>query len=834
MQSPEHNNRLPKSVDIRSYNRPAKVAFLIPTVEDEKTHWILDGIFYEAYSRWGGTHSLIIPFQGGQPEKDEYMDWLENLDPDFVYSFVDLDEKMIREIDQLITPIEMIRHEVFGEPDRWRDYIPKWPHGFDPVKSISTLTSPLANVANWFDSPTPQIYLTQFDEINKERFLPNNFGVSHDTSTSTYGQKGVFETLCYCDENLPKNHIVGDYRNSSLVDILEKLAKRKVRTFSHLASIYTEGICHPSNRLWNRAFNIFIGDSVNDRLHFWNSRHLSNDVPQNDIASLIVSPELIKDEGFLYQLGQFLNNNNFKRMNNGPSQVSIRSLSIEKAQCEIIASKLQALTWNQISVTDDYNSYALQNPKENRDYYSSSGTACPSLKVNDSVHNYIAFEPEHFKYITSNFLHAKSGQWLVELEIERHQNDSEISNRFNDWKLPRRYEVVKAFTQNQGRINASHNLVVIPRKIKEFNIFQPHQNYDATIKLSFPDNEDVFRYMIIKIRSLDFYDMRVCLNRDNKYEDIRISDKGQKHRGVVALFNNELSLASLLTNLFWRKVIRGSQKKQNEKYSIDKLTSPINDLKDVELKHLIEQMQFDNVKTCKKYLRDNLKDAVEYLVHNNVLQQIHSWRCTYCGNSNKRSLDTIKRENICDVCSTEYQSPIDMEWEYIVSPYVLSALAEHNGLTVLWGISHLLRKSILSQSLYLPEIDLYRKYDDDQHKNEVDLIAIIDGNFIIAEVKRSAASFIDKTEEADKFVDEVNRLCPDVAYLIFEKICDDENDKKRYEDHIKDLVDELMRKIPKTTELKIVVASQEFEFSEFPSQLGPYGRRTMRMLDQLE
>ncbi|HEB86329.1 MAG TPA: hypothetical protein ENI68_04830, partial [Gammaproteobacteria bacterium] len=215
MQISEQGKRLPKSVEIRSFNRPVKVAFLVPIEENQISHWILDGIFYEAYSRWGGAHSLIIPFQDGRPLHDNYMPWLSCLDPDFVYSFVEIDELMISEINQQVMPIEMIKHEILGKPDRWRQFIPKWPHGFKPVHSISTLTSPTANYPGWLDKPSPQVYITQSYENDAERFLPNNFGVAHDTSTVTYGQSGVFETMCYCAKDIPENNIVGNYRSDN-------------------------------------------------------------------------------------------------------------------------------------------------------------------------------------------------------------------------------------------------------------------------------------------------------------------------------------------------------------------------------------------------------------------------------------------------------------------------------------------------------------------------------------------------------------------------------------------------------------------------------------------
>ncbi|PKF49029.1 hypothetical protein [Enterovibrio nigricans] len=65
-----------KSVNVRYANRPVKVAFIVPLNDEKTSQWILDGIFYEAYSRWGGTKSLIIPFSNDKIISDIYLDWL--------------------------------------------------------------------------------------------------------------------------------------------------------------------------------------------------------------------------------------------------------------------------------------------------------------------------------------------------------------------------------------------------------------------------------------------------------------------------------------------------------------------------------------------------------------------------------------------------------------------------------------------------------------------------------------------------------------------------------------------------------------------------------------
>ncbi|MFK5950484.1 MAG: hypothetical protein QM500_17160, partial [Methylococcales bacterium] len=83
------------------------------------------------------------------------------------------------------------------------------------------------------------------------------------------------------------------------------------------------------------------------------------------------------------------------------------------------------------------------------------------------------------------------------------------------------------------------------------------------------------------------------------------------------------------------------------------------------------------------------------------------------------------------------------------------------------------------------------------------------------------------------FIDEINRICPDVAYLIFEQYCQNPDDKENYIKQLKTLIKELTEKIPENTELKTLIAEIDEEFSSAPLEIGPYGRRTYEILDSL-
>lgn len=176
-----------RSVNVRYSSRPVKVAFIVPIVDDNVSQWILDGIFYEAYSRWGGAKSLIIPYSNGDFISDRYLDWLEQYDADFVYSYVDLTPDQINLINEKSLPIEMMKHQVRGDIERWQQFIPRWPHGFTPIRATSTIKSPYAKYQDWSNANRPNLYITQYFENDEQRFLPDNFGVSQGEMAQILG-----------------------------------------------------------------------------------------------------------------------------------------------------------------------------------------------------------------------------------------------------------------------------------------------------------------------------------------------------------------------------------------------------------------------------------------------------------------------------------------------------------------------------------------------------------------------------------------------------------------------------------------------------------------------
>jgi hypothetical protein len=185
----------------------------------------------------------------------------------------------------------------------------------------------------------------------------------------------------------------------------------------------------------------------------------------------------------------------------------------------------------------------------------------------------------------------------------------------------------------------------------------------------------------------------------------------------------------------------------------------------------------------------------------------------------------MKIKNTCDICATEYFAPIDIEWQYELNDFVYRSLHRHSGLPVLWVLGFLQDRMHAGSFWYLPEVDLYERDDDPESKNEIDILAMLDGEFYAVEAKRSASTFLNKAGSIDKFVKTVGLLRPDVALLAFEKFCAEEEDVEATKAKLAEAGKLVRGRIGPWTKLEILVAQDVHGFNDFSADLGWHGRR---------
>ena len=388
------------------------------------------------------------------------------------------------------------------------------------------------------------------------------------------------------------------------------------------------------------------------------------------------------------QLGKYLNQNNFLGQEHGPAKVSIRSYSHSEEELRSIQDKLSKHTYNSVFVGKNFNLPASPKKNELKEGYFRGSTDRPTFKLTEDTNTLVAAEPIHFSYIPPRYKGIAKGQWIVELDIQRHNNLSRYSNVVDNWVLPRKRKIVRAFTNNLGKVTIGSRLALLPTT-EDFPFGGQSINKEYLYKLSLPDDEIFFRHL-----ALDFFrypqdDLRASIKKDS-FQDLSISDKGQNLRGVISMFDNLSEAYGILTNKYWREVLRAG-KEDSVKYLVftrAKLDGFLPNDRPTREK-LKVALNLSDIGMVKKFMMNNLTDTLEYLIRANVFYQVHQWRCRYCGHTNSRSFDGMKIKNSCEICNTEYFAPIDLEWTYQLNEFVYRSLIKHTGLTVLWTLGFL-------------------------------------------------------------------------------------------------------------------------------------------------
>ena len=243
------------------------------------------------------------------------------------------------------------------------------------------------------------------------------------------------------------------------------------------------------------------------------------------------------------------------------------------------------------------------------------------------------------------------------------------------------------------------------------------------------------------------------------------------------MFENLSEAYEILTNRFWREVLRAAKEESVKYLAYDRnqLNGFLpNDRKTKD--KLRKELNLGNLGMVQNFMMANLTDTLEHLIRAKVFYLVHQWRCRYCGHTNSRTFDGMTIRNVCEICTTEYFAPVDLQWTYQLNEFVYRSLIKNSGLPVLWTLGFLHDRSARGSFWYLPEIDLYENYDDHEKKNEIDIICMLEGKFYAIEVKYSASLFVNKRKDIDSFVKKVNLLQPDIAMLSFERYCEKEED----------------------------------------------------------
>jgi hypothetical protein len=158
----------------------------------------------------------------------------------------------------------------------------------------------------------------------------------------------------------------------------------------------------------------------------------------------------------------------------------------------------------------------------------------------------------------------------------------------------------------------------------------------------------------------------------------------------------------------------------------------------------------------------SLDDCLIELRRGQIMFQGHQWTCRKCHHKNWIDLNSLSFELSCEVCREKIQAPVDIQWLFRPNEFLIESLRDHSVLSLLWVLSAL-RERARQSLIFIGPTSLGFSGQSQNSDAEVDLLALVDGQAILCEVKSSWRGL--RSVDIQDFVSLAQRLRPDKALL---------------------------------------------------------------------
>jgi hypothetical protein len=806
--------------------RPLRIAYLVDVGDCPDS--LLDAIFAEAYGRWGGRRTLIVPAtaQGIDPR---YADWLGYFDADIFYSFVALDDASVAHIHERYGPAHLLRHREFQ-----RDPTQKPSFRIElPVTGLSSLSVlPVFCGRTWgFDGPPRDVkVLNKHWDGSASPFLEENFGFLSKTFTN--GMTGRAHPDVFTCTSLITAKSLEDRREgkdpkatylTSEADVLAALsAPRGPLTLAQFSNWFCpwldtgDGIDEPGT-------SIVVGDTVADRLLFWNMHHRFSRPAFSEIAVLRIPHERAADDVFLDQVKVLIRHRGVRGHNNQNDHISLRSCSLAPEALEALAVRLrQGEHYLGVSVSRVADHAAVVPSFRNPDrvmYHTGGMFAEPPAEASAEFNGRRVPVPMVMPWHLKEGLPPpglRNGQWMLDLTIDRFQDHGRYANQRDVWLLPRRLRLERAVSLDR-------------ETQRSFDREDPVLRVTQSGKLGLAVSTGVSRAAVTMPDDLDAIRMGVCCDRewlpfDRDREDAPIaqprfafaelSDKGRYLIGVLGLFDTLSDAFDVLMDGFWREELQRlggvpAEKADTARAELIKrlrrrlkqFDGPLQFSTDEEIKRLASEalragrmlgrerthVPYHKLKArwsavAEAFLAahprvgqddddDHYRDeallsrSVQFLCRREVLFQGRDWRCRSCFNRNWVGIEALTRTMTCAVCRREEPAPVGGDWQFRPNPFLIEAYRDHGTEALVWALWRLWKRWQRRSFYYAPSLRLWREYPKSTRGTadvEIDAIAVVDGRVHLVEAK--SASGLD-SGEIKQLVFAAEHIRPDVLVI---------------------------------------------------------------------
>lgn len=739
-------------------HRPRRIAFLVD-VEASPAR-LFDEIVDFNCSAWGGRYNPIIPVSGGEiPEP--YWRLLALIDPDILYTYCDLPSDLVRRIATDVRPQNVLKHSAPIDLEQLRYGV--------RIRDQATVISILKRILNQFPvydrNPEPAILVLRDSAPQQTGSMAyRNFG-------------GCRELSVWCRDNLVPYQLVS--RSDS--DALAALAGN--RNLVQPIDVCAEVSRHPVARTSysDVSLDIYFGSSEWNFVGFWNSA-LFRSKSVRAVRELWLPTGLLQDPTFYLSFLSLIK----LRVFGSRGIPHVRMISYDEPE-----SAMKEIT-DKICRDMKGNIYAagqLRRQKGDLPEFELPRLDPPSLIVHrtSGARGEQLSGNETFVKLAPlpDVLPGSNERWVAEIAVESPQQERYFANRESWWMLPRENGLSRLFLPHSpGRIGNDHLITA--------DVFAGQQG----VLLRNPDLARIFEALLIKPSVPDWALALDPALRENQSDGLylRSSDKGRYASGVLGLFGSLERAAQVFEHDFWRAAIeslavpaasphtRNKVRNDLDRVGIsalcaaDAIDAVVDEVLDaagriqrptpyasfdalfdsywnhLEALPVSEQVyeaglltsgsdQLAKPSDIRKAARHKLRNMLSELTSRKIFFHGAKLQCDHCLATLWYHIDDLHSVVVCRGCRRDIDLPAETPWSYSLNELIGSAVRDHGVIPVLRTAFRLFKGS-RECFCFLPGVELRNfRTDPDHQLCEIDLVWIRDGEFGIAEVKRTARKF---------------------------------------------------------------------------------------------
>ena len=547
--------------------RPLRVAYLIDT--DDCPDQLLDRIFAEAYGRWGGRRTLIIP---AKPDgiDERYTEWLWYYDSDVIYSFVALTDETVARVHEKYGPAHLVHHNPIGrkrgEVGYFRIELP-----LKAVPSLSVVPALLSRTWGFERLSDLRIidnYDNNFDQ-SQSPFIEENFGFLGETYQPMTGRNfpELFRTLTLISQQSLDNPQFGNDPKADYAveaSILKELGSpSQLLTLAKASDVFAPYLATGYGD-WSDGLTLVVGDSLDDRILFWNQHHRQEDVWVSTITGLRLPTSRVADLDFLDLVKDIILRRG-KPSSQGHRSVTLRSCSLPPAELDQLAKRLGSQGfWGGGVRAVRHENHAACVPSFDATHpvqYRYPNISFSELRAGETAefrdnHAYVPHAiPWHMRESPPP-AGLREGSWMVDLAIDRLKDHCRSANARHTWVLPRRLRLEKTFKVECQDEHPQSYGERVSRVSRQGYLALPKSHEHRSLTITIPDDIEAFRTgLCIESEWFPFERRKESPRGRQRYAYAEPSDKGRYLLAVLEHFETLPDAFDVLMNGYWRDVL---------------------------------------------------------------------------------------------------------------------------------------------------------------------------------------------------------------------------------------------------------------------------------------